>query len=90
MKHFKTIVIPEKTKEILNKITCDICNSEIITEDKDRFSNNEINVSCKIGRCYPDDCYGDKISFDICPDCFKNKLIPFLNSLGAEGTEESW
>ena len=35
--------------------------------------------------CYPGDCYGETTSFDICPDCFKDKLIPWIKSQsGAE------
>ena len=39
---------------------------------------------------YPKGGWGTKYEADICPDCFKNKLIPWLESQGCKTKEEEW
>lgn len=73
-------------------VTCDICKQEFDDDDwnKGAYEVLETNVSMKTGYLYPEGGNGDEITFDICPYCFKNKLIPALKELGAHPTESKW
>ena len=50
----------------------------------------EITVRQKDGSAYPEGGSGTEIVVDICPICFKEKLVPFLRSQGAKIEERGW
>lgn len=87
MKHFKKI---EEIKTInkLEKITCDICGQEFKPEvgDKEGITYDLVEFSHTKGYVY--ESYGDfydgraNLELDICGKCFKEKIKPFLRSLG--------
>lgn len=94
----RTYEIKTETVErtTLVKTTCDLCGKEA-TRGGGESSFYEVNetevevtVRQKDGRSYPDNGSGTKVNFDICPDCFKNKLIPFLESQGAKVERTEW
>jgi len=92
----------KKVKEIqelnrLDEITCDICGKKgkFAYEGETEWGNytyEELTVTICMneGNCYPEGGSGKRIYFDICPVCFRNKLIPLLESLGARAYEEEW
>lgn len=90
MKVYKTIPVPAKTREVLSSKTCDICKKEYKTNDEDSWSDNNHDIlETEIRMEEGWDCgYGDGgdkevTEVDICPDCFKNHLIPWLEHMGA-------
>lgn len=91
-------IIPEHPRESLKHILCDVC--KINTRDSkygdwddpsDSFSNTcETTVEYKVGNAWPEGGSGDLVTLDICPECFLNILVPFLEEKGAEVRTEEW
>ena len=97
MKIYEDRIIPEKTIEQLKTRKCDLCGVEANGEDweaKSFYAINEteivIEARQKEGHSYPEGGSGTKYEIDLCPDCFKNKLIPWLKSQGANIQKEDW
>ena len=96
MKHTKKIVIPAKpetTKEVIDKVTCDLCSEERAESDNWPKSQNhncnghnvrETTVGYEYGMTYPEGGRIEVLSFDICPSCFINKLIPWVEQQGGK------
>jgi hypothetical protein len=90
MKNYITTSIPAKTREVLVSKTCDICKEihDVDEEDSwtgDKYNILETEIRLEEGSDYGYDSGGNKeiTEVDICPDCFKNHLIPWLESIGA-------
>jgi len=70
-------------------VICDVCGKK---SDKKGYWNTGIydiedtTVEMDIGTSFPGDHDVINTSFDICPTCFKDKLIPWLASQGATPT----
>lgn len=80
-----------RTETFLSSTTCDICKKKYSDEwGKRNYEVLETNVSLKTGESFPDGGSGKIISFDICPDCFRNRLIPALKRMGAEPITTEW
>jgi len=96
MKHYIQKQIPKRTEKVLDKITCDLCG-KIAASDGWESSVWEVNeteikvtVRQKDGCLYPEGGSGTKYEADICPYCFKNKLIPWLESQGCTAKRKDW
>ncbi len=100
MKIYKTKVIPavpETTREVESHRACDICGKEQhpdgVWPEKyalrdGAFGVLDTEVSIEEGTNYPGDYDVSEIEYDICPTCFKEKLIPWIESHAiAESTE---
>ena len=87
MRHMKTIQVPATTRQIEDRVTCDLCGEEI---KQDRFSAEEVEVRHKTGSNYPEGDNGDVTSVDMCGKCFDTKLVPWLRSIGVEPTTRDW
>ena len=64
---------------------CDICGKIAPWPDgweKGPHDVAEVTLELREGRSYPDGGSGKKYFVDMCPECFKTKLIPWLSSLG--------
>ncbi len=89
MRNFKTRIIPESKRDELDKLICDICKKEAKYPNHDWAEQNlghktlKTEISLEDSNYFPDGGFGEVIKFDICPECFKNKLIPFIESFGA-------
>lgn len=85
MEHYKTVdipAVPATTKQVLDSVSCDLCKAKI--RSNGMFSVNDIIVSCEIGCSYPDGSGStSEWEYDICEDCFKTKLMVWLESQGA-------
>ena len=85
-----------KEYEHLVSRTCDLCGAEAAGEgwDSTKWNVNEteveIEVRSKRGTEYPEGGCGTKIVIDICPKCFMGKLIPWVNSQGANVKSVEW
>lgn len=72
---------------VAEHIYCDCCNTEI---KKGPFEIIEGLVMLKIGTSFPEGGNTTTIKADLCENCFKIKLVPFLESIGCKvRTEES-
>ena len=69
---------------------CDICGKDI--ENPTDCSIREVIVSCKTGSSYPEGGDSTEATFDLCVDCFKQHLKPWLESKGAvmQKTKSVW
>ncbi len=87
------------TKTVTTQVskTCDICGHTVhgrrVVDDEwseQAYHKEQVTVVMDSGDVYPDNGFGSKLSFDICPECFRTRLVPFLQSLGAVPYVESW
>jgi len=81
MKHYAEISVPETTRKALMYTTCD-------WESAYTVSDREVRI--REGTSCPEGGQGTKVEYDICPKCFNEKLIPWLESQGAETRAEEW
>jgi len=98
MRKYEERVIPQRTEKRLVTRVCDLCG--VIAdgeqwEAKSIYHVNEteirVEVRQKEGASYPEGGMGTKHEVDICPKCFKERLIPWLKSQGADiKGEEAW
>ena len=95
----------EEEIEYLTEIKCDLCgkigdSSEIFDNYWVDYRNGnniaetkielEVTVRQKEGWSCRDGGSGTEYIIDMCPDCFKNKLIPWCRSQGADIKEIEW
>jgi hypothetical protein len=97
MKVFERVVPENKPYDRLKCRKCDLCGVMSRGEHweaKGIYESNEtiiaVEVMQKEGANYYDGGSGTKYEVDLCPTCFKEKLIPWLNSQGAEIKQEEW
>jgi hypothetical protein len=67
-------------------IKCDCCGREKKGSDwgDNCFHEAETVVMIRDGDIYPEGDYTKTVEVDLCPPCFKSKLIPFLSSIGCD------
>lgn len=80
----KTVDVPAKKLVVLDHIECELCER---TCTNDNWSSRQYEVtrpkvSLTVGENYPEGGYGTETILDICPDCFRDKLVPWFQSLG--------
>lgn len=97
MKIYKEVVIPEKIEQREYKRICDLCGLEAkyFNWNADVYRVNEteiaITIKQKDGTAYPEGGNGgDKYEIDLCPNCFKERLVPWLISQGANIKPIEW
>jgi hypothetical protein len=86
-------------KDVVIKVTCDICDQE----GKDgnwpdieqntyeaRWLVNQTKIFYKTGTSFPEGGMGIQFDVDLCPKCFTELLIPWLRSQGAEVRRSEW
>jgi len=96
MKVYETKTIPVHEFRFVARRSCDLCG--LLTEGDDWHAGtwevNETTVRIEIkqkkGDNYPEGGSGTEYEIDICPDCFKNKLVPWLKSQGADIQQKEW
>jgi hypothetical protein len=75
---------------------CDLCGLETKGSDWQtglwEVNETEITIAIKQkeGENYPEGGSGTEHEIDLCPNCFKNKLVPWLNSQGADIKQKEW
>lgn len=81
----------------LVEVTCDLCGTAGKTEDRWSGSHYDVDeteisvvVKQKEGFSCPDGGSGTEFDIDICPTCFKEKLVPFLQDQGANIQPKEW
>lgn len=79
-------------EKILVLCQCDLCKKEFRNDDWEAscYEVKDTTISYRTGKSYPDISYGEEYSIDICPGCFMEKLIPWIESEGGEVEEKDW
>lgn len=94
MKEYKQVEIPARMSKQIARVRCDLCARDAEQPGnpwtKGSYDVAEVEVSYKEGDSYPEGGSGTTIKFDICPSCFKEILIPLLESKGATPRKEEW
>jgi hypothetical protein len=90
MRRIKTIKIPEHERKVQDGLVCDLCGTE--SKSPDEWSDKNYNVAeteirMRFGDVFPEGDFSKTTEFDICPDCFEDKLIPWMKLQGAVPTE---
>lgn len=96
MRIYREVKIPASSYKLLDHRICDICGQKSRGDEwssgKYNINETDINITIKQkeGSDCPDGGSGTEYDIDLCPDCFKNKLIPWLKSEGAQIDEKEW
>jgi len=89
----------EKVTSIVEKLVetkCDLCGKIASRGDweSSSYEVNEVEIEVvvrqKDGSSYPDGGCGTNYIVDMCPECFKTKLVPWLESQGATCKRVEW
>lgn len=79
------------------ELRCDLCGRKGSPAREWETAAYEVNktevsvtVRAKQGEAYPEGGNGTEFSIDICPTCFREKLVPWLRSQGAKIEEREW
>lgn len=85
--------------QVLVELTCDLCGAKAKNRDdwgSGHYERDEVDVEVRVRR-EKSETYGGEgtqcITFvDLCPNCFEEKLVPWLKSQGAtiQTKENDW
>jgi len=91
MKVYKVQSVTIK-KEVFQKMFCDLCKKETASHSwgDGMYHDNQVTIEHRWGTNYPDGGIGREIKIDLCPECFDNKLVPWLKSQGVCISESEW
>jgi hypothetical protein len=87
----KTVVEPERRVERVDYYACDICGRHGGSDGRWPPNNGlydvddvtvKVEVEHKKGDAFPEGEYTETFAPDICPTCFRDKVIPALYALG--------
>jgi hypothetical protein len=89
--------VPAKVVKKFVRRTCDLCGvaSKRGKEwEPSSYTVAETEVSVTVthrsGKSYPEGGSGTEVEVDLCPKCFKDRLIPWLESQGATIEASDW
>jgi hypothetical protein len=71
----------------LDHILCELCGKKSNSSGDwgtSSYDVNEVDVSHRDGSSYPDGGNSTSCILDICPDCFKTKLVPWFEQQGGK------
>lgn len=88
MKHTRSVLVPQTWREVVERVTCDMCGAEI--KGRTYGDAEEIEVKHRTGTSYPEGGSGEETSVDLCGKCFDERLIPWLRAQGAEPLMREW
>lgn len=88
------VTIDQETTEA----TCELCGAKAVSASgsgendwsRQQYRVHDTTVVCRDGTSYPDGGSGSEIVVDLCHECFRNKLVPWLEGQGAEIREKEW
>ena len=96
VKSFKQVNIPAHKETQIKAMFCDLCGKEAKYPHDDwdtrefAYAVKETTIKMKDGTNTPDGGWGKEISFDICLECFRDKLMVWLKEQGAEPRIQDW
>lgn len=86
-----------RTYDAVVEVRCDLCGKQAprpgdrspwVAESGSRHDDPVVEL--KTGRSWPNEGFGETVKVDICPACFRDRLIPWLREQGAEPRTEEW
>lgn len=85
MKHVKTVTVPATTRELVEKVTCDLCQKII---KKGYHEIDEVMISHSVG--FNSASGGNQTIelVDMCGECFQTKFKDWLKSMGVKTTAQ--
>ena len=92
-KSMRKVRVHESEREVVDATVCDICGRKTGRNGwtKDHYDVAETRVESQVGVSYPEDSWGEIWEIDVCPECFRDKLIPWVESFGhAKIESRSW
>lgn len=86
MRVTKEVPVPAKTETQLEYVQCELCGTRSERDDwsPGQYKIHEPEVTLRIGDRYPEGGSTKTTVLDICPKCFKDKLIPWFQSQGGK------
>lgn len=95
MKHMKTVLILEHEEQVFDKLTCDICGTASNTDENWSTKDFEHAISAvhlEERESFPTGGHTKDVTYHICANCFKTRLMPWLDTQGAKPTvsEADW
>ena len=85
--------VPQKVDNVFVEAVCDICGKVSKIDDYDGIDWNNgnevflekfVTIKKETKYSYPSGGDGKQEYFEICDECFDDKVVPFLESLGAK------
>ena len=96
MRIMETRVVPATTRQVCVKRKCDLCGAEAKGGEwpHEDFHLNETTIKIEMthteGSCFPEGGMGAACEVDLCPKCFRHRLVPWLNAEGASLDYVDW
>ncbi len=96
MRHYTEKMRPATMYKSLEKTTCDLCGEEACSGEWDTSvyevneTDIEVTIKQKEGYEFPEGGSGTTYQVDMCPECFKDKLIPWLEAQGCKAVRKDW
>lgn len=102
MKRYEERETKPRVERVCVETTCDLCGAKareirVFGDDRRRSSEEwemgaydvrRTTIECAVGDSYSDSGNTETTSFDVCPDCFLGKLVPWMAAQGASPTTE--
>lgn len=78
-------------ERICIEVECDLCHKTSKTLwTNGSFDATATEIIMKTGSSYPEGGSGTETEIDICPTCFVEKLIPWVETHGGTPTTKEW
>jgi hypothetical protein len=90
---YREEVVSEYTRKVEDKIICELCGAEGQSDwGQGAFDILDTTVHMVVkgeeGSSYPEGGWKTEYWLDICPDCFKEKLVPWFEEQGGRVREK--
>lgn len=85
----ESVEIPARTERRTKAVICDLCGKSAKKGwwGQTCFDVEDIEISHTSGTRYPEGGITTKVEFHVCPECFTDKVAPWMESQGAVPTE---
>ena len=80
MRTYKEEIQPAKTYQVVDDVRCDVCGELIPNRGMGEF--DEVEIARKTGYSFPEGGNHTRVEVDMCPHCFREKLVPWLKGFG--------
>jgi hypothetical protein len=89
MRVLRTVPVPATIKQVLDYMKCELCENTSRSDDwsPSLYEVADPTVSLREGSNYPEGGSTTTVHIDICPNCFKEKLIPWFVAQGGSTRE---
>ncbi len=87
MRHTKMVERPATTEEVTDFISCDFCGRKTGPDGewaKDYGDFDRTTITIERGYNHGDSGDSETKGVDICPTCFRKKLVPWMREQGVE------